>query len=371
MDFLVERSDLLKELNFVRNAVERRNTIPILSHFLMEADGFELRISATDLEIAARTICQAKVKAKGSAVLPGLRLLDLVRSAPEGEIRCRTLERNWGNVTYGRSSFKLVGLPKDDFPRLPRVPAPIAEVDATVLADCVEKTSFATSVEESRYFLNGALLKLRPDGVTMAATDGHRLALIARKHRSTDLKEQVSVLIPRRALIALRRLAGEGGEGASVKLSKDKSHVFFSLGSGLVAARLLEGQFPNYESVLPKENEKVVELDRETLEGTIRRAALLADGRSHGICLAFEKDRLEVSASSADYGEAKEVIKTLYSQGPLQIGFNAEYILDFLGAVRTATAIRVEMKDDASAAQFRASGGNSDGYLYVLMPLRF
>jgi DNA polymerase III subunit beta len=370
MDFSVEKSDLLKDLNFVRSAAEKRTTIPILSHFLLEAEGFELRISATDLEIAARTLCQAKVRTKGAAVVPGVRFLDIVRSAPDGEIRCRALENNWVNVTYERSSFKLVGLPKSDFPTLPHVPEPIARVDAALLADCVEKTAFAMSAEESRYVLNGALLKLHPEGVTMVATDGHRLALVERKHPSAGLEEEVSLLVPRKALIALLRLADEGGKGASVELSKDKSHIFFALGSRLLAVRLLEGQFPNYESVLPKENGKVVELDREKLNGAIRRVTLLADSRVHGIQLALGKNRLEVSASSADYGEAKEVIETGYSQDLLQIGFNAEYLLDFLGAVGTANSVRIELKDAESAAQFRVAGDDSDGYRYVLMPLR-
>ncbi len=370
MDFFVEKSDLMKELNFVRSAVEKRNTIPALSHILLEAEGSELRISATDLEIAARTTCPAKVKTKGEAVIPGLRFLEIVRSAPDGEIRCWGLENNWVNVTYRRSSFKLVGLPKDDFPKLLRVPAPIAKVDAAVLTDCVDKAAFAMSAEESRFVLNGALLKLHPDGVTMVATDGHRLALVERKHQSPGLAEEVSVLVPRKALIALRRLADEGGAGTSAEMSKDKSHVFFALGTRLLAARLLEGQFPNYQSVLPKENGKAVELDRETLEGMIRRVALLADGRVHGICLTLGTNRLEVSSSSADYGEAKEVIDTPYAQGDFQIGFNAEYVLDFLGAVRTAAVIRAELKDAESAVQFRVAGDGSDGYRYVLMPLR-
>jgi DNA polymerase-3 subunit beta len=370
MDFLIEKQDLLKELTFVRSAVEKRATIPVLSHFLLEADGFELRISATDLEIVARTTCPAKVKAKGAAVVPGLRLLDIVRSAPNGEIRCRALENNWVNVTYGRSSFKLVGLPKEDFPKLPRVPAPIAKIDAAVLADSVGKTSFAISAEESRYFLNAALLKLRADGVTMVATDGHRLALVERKDQSLGLKVDLAVLVPRKAIVALRRVVEEEGEAASVEFSKDKSHVFFALGTRLLAARLLEGQFPNYESVLPRENGKAIELDREALEGTIRRVALLADRQMHGICLALQKNRLEISANSADYGEAKEVIETLYDQDSLQIGFNAEYLLDFLGAVRSARAIRVELKDAESAAQFKAIGDGFDGYQYVLMPFR-
>jgi DNA polymerase III subunit beta len=239
MDVSVEKSELLKELNFVRSAIERRSAIPILSHFLLEAEGFELKITATDLEIAARTTCPAKVRTKGTAVIPGLRFLDIVRSASDGEIRCRALENNWVNVTYQRSSFKLVGLPKSDFPKLPRLPEPIAKVDAALLADCVAKTSFAMSVEESRYVLNGALLKLHAEGVTMVATDGHRLALIERKHPSPGLMEEVSVLVPRKALIALRRLADEGDEGTMIEVSKDKSHLFFALGSRVLAARLL------------------------------------------------------------------------------------------------------------------------------------
>ncbi len=370
MDFFVEKSDLFKELNFVRSAVEKRATIPVLSHFLLEADGFELKISATDLEIAARTTCPAKVKTKGSAVVPGLRFLDIIRSAPEGEIRCRALENKWVNVTYGRSSFKLVGLPKDDFPQLPRVPEAVAKINAALLAGCVEKTGFAMSAEESRYFLNGALLKLRADGVTMVATDGHRLALVEQQHQSLGLKGELAILVPRKAVFAVQRLANEADGATSVELSKDKSHVFFSLGSRLLAARLLEGQFPNYESVLPKENGKVIDLDRETFEGAVRRAALLADGQMHGVCLALEKDRLEVSASSADYGEAREVIETAYAREALQIGFNAEYLLDFLGAVRSATDIRIELKDAESAAQFRVVGEGEDGLRYVLMPLR-
>ena len=370
MDFFVEKQDLLKELTFVRSAVEKRATIPILSHFLLEADGFELKISATDLEIAARTACPTKGKTKGSAIVPGLRFLDIIRSAPDGEIRCRALENNWVNVTYQRSSFKLVGLPKEDFPKLPRLPGSVAKIDAALLADCVEKTAFAMSSEESRYVLNGALLKLHPEGVTMVATDGHRLAVVEQTHASPGLKEEVSVLVPRKALFALGRLANEGVGGAAVEISKNKSHLFFAVGSRLLATRLLDGQFPDYKSVLPKENGKVIELDREAFEGSIRRVALLADGQMHGICLTLGNGRLEVSASSADYGEAKEVIETVYDQDGLQIGFNADYVLDFLGAVRSANAIRVELKDAESAAEFRAIGDASDGYRYVLMPLR-
>ena len=371
MDFFAEKSDLLKELNFVRSAVEKRNTIPILSHFLLEAEGFELKITATDLEIAARTICQAKVKTKGAAVVPGLRFLEIVRSAPDGEIRCRTLENQSVQVTYGRSSFKLVGLGKDDFPKFPALPESIASLAAGLLADCIEKTSFAVSEEESRYLLNGALLKLKADGLRMVATDGHRLALVERKVQILDLKQESSLLIPRRALALLRRLAEEDREGLSVEISKDKSHMFFSAGTSILASRLLTGEFPNYESVLPKENGKMVELNREAFQAVVRRVSLLADERVPGVRLSLEKNQLEVSASSPEYGEAKEIVETRYDQEAMQVGFNAEYLLEFLGAVSGTTSIHMQVKDAESAAELRPSGDDGEHYRYVLMPLRF
>lgn len=237
MDFFVEKAELLKQLNFVRGAVEKRATIPILSHFLLEADGFELRITATDLEITARAACQAKMRTKGAAVIPGLRFLEIIRCAENGEIRCCGLENHSMQITYGRSCFKLVGLAKSDFPQSPSVPEPMAKVNAGVLADCIGKTSFAVSEEESRCVLNGALLKLKPDGLTMVATDGHRLALAEQKTRIPDLKEDVSVLIPRRSLLMLPHLAEQDGDGGNVEMSKDESHVYFTAGSRILASR--------------------------------------------------------------------------------------------------------------------------------------
>jgi DNA polymerase-3 subunit beta len=370
MDFLAEKASLLKQLNFARSAVEKKTTIPILSHFLIEADGFELRITATDLEIAARAACPAKVKSRGAAVIPAQRFFDIVRSAPDGEIRCRALENHWVQVTYERSSYKLVGLAKNDFPKLPDTPKPVANVAAEVLADCVEKTSFAMSADESRYVLNAALLKLRSDGVTMAATDGHRLALVERKIETPGLKEEISLLVPRKTLASLRRLADESGEGARVELSKDESHLFFGAGSRLLVARQITGQFPNYESVLPKDNGKVVELNREAFEAVVRRVALLADDRLHGIRLSLAKNKMEVFAASPEYGEAKELVEAQYGQEDMQIGFNAEYVLDFLGAVGASDSIRMQLKDAESAAEFHPLGDDSQHYRYVLMPVR-
>ncbi|MHB8525771.1 MAG: DNA polymerase III subunit beta [Candidatus Acidiferrales bacterium] len=371
MDFFAEKSDLINTLNFVRNAVEKRSTIPILSHFLLEAEGFELRLTATDLEVTARTTCQAKVRTKGAAVVPGLRFLEIVRSAESGEIRCRSLENHSVQITYGRSSFKIVGLAKSDYPKFPNVPEPTAKLNAGVLADCVTRTSFAVSEEESRYVLNGALLKLKPDGATMVATDGHRLALVERKMQIPDLKAEFSVLIPRKALMLLPRLVEDGEEDAVVEISKDESHLYFAFGPRVLASRLLTGQFPNYESVLPKENSKVVQLNSEELEDVVRRVSLLADDRLRGVRFALDKDRLEVSASSPEYGEAKETIEGQYEHEAVNIGFNAQYLLDFLRAATGATSLHMLVKDAESAAEFRPCGNDGEHDRYVLMPLRF
>jgi DNA polymerase III subunit beta len=371
MDFFAERSDLVKALAFIRNAVEKRSTIPTLSHFLLEAEGFELRLTATDLEITARTTCQAKVRTKGAAVVLGLRFLEIVRSAESGEIRCRSLENHSVQITYGRSSFKLVGLAKSDYPKSPSMPEPIANLNAGLLADCVTRTSFAVSEEESRYVLNGALLKLNSDGLTMVATDGHRLALVERKVQIPHVKAEFSVLIPRKALVLLPRLGEEGEEDAVVEISKDESHLYFALGPRMLASRLLTGQFPNYESVLPKENGKVVQLNSEELEDVVRRVSLLADDRLSGVRFALDKDRLEVTASSTEYGEAKECIEAQYSHEAVNIGFNAQYVLDFLRAATGATSIRMQVKDAESAVEFRPCGDDGGRNRYILMPLRF
>lgn len=371
MDFFIERSELLAQLSFVRNALEKRATIPILSHLLFEADGFEVRITATDLEVTARTTCQAKVRTKGAAVVPGVRFFEIVRSAESGKIHCRSLENHSVQITYGRSSFKLVGLAKSDYPKSPSMPEPIAKLNAGLLADCVTRTSFAVSEEESRYVLNGALLKLNPNGLTMVATDGHRLALAERKVQIPDVKAEFSVLIPRKALVLLPRLAEDGEGDAVVEISKDESHLYFALGPRLLASRLLTGQFPNYESVLPKENGELVQLNAEEFENVIRRVSLLADDRLRGVRFALDKDRLEVSASSPEYGEAKECIEAQYGHEPVNIGFNAQYLLDFLCAATRATSIRMQVKDAESAAEFRPCGDDGGQDRYILMPLRF
>jgi len=370
MEFLSPKSALLKELDLVQGVVEKKTTIPILSNLLLEVGDSNLRISATDMELGVRSSCPAKVKKEGAGTVPAKRLLDIIRSLPEAEVKVKALENHWIQVTCERSSFKLVGMAKDNFPVLPAAPKHLAGLPATVLATVIDRTIFAISSEETRYTLNGALLLLKPQGVSMVATDGHRLALIEREVEVEGLSNELRILIPKKAMGELRKLLAEGGEEAKVQLAKDDSHLFFSLGERLLISRMLTGNFPNYEAVLPRENNKLIELDKELVTAAIRRVALLADERSRAVRLQLDKGRLEVFSSSGEYGEATEVLDAEYQGDPLQIGFNYQYLLDFLNVVSNGGKVRLELKDEQSAGQLRPADDTPYRYRYVVMPMR-
>jgi DNA polymerase-3 subunit beta len=370
MEFSAKKSDLLKELNLTQGVVEKKTTIPILSNLLLEFEGSGVRVSATDLELGVRCSCPAKVKKEGAGTVPARRLLEIVRSLPESEIRFKILENHWVQVTCERSSFKLVGMAKDNFPVLPAIPKPLATIPANVLRVLILRTIFAISSEESRYTLNGALLLLKPDSVSMIATDGHRLALVEGETQVAGISNELRALIPKKAMGELERLLNESDEQAPVQFAKDESHLFFSVGERVLIARMLTGQFPNYEAVLPRENNRIVELNKDLVTAAIRRVALLADERSRAMRIQVDKDRLEVFCSSGEYGEAHEVLDAQYQGDAMQIGFNYQYLLDFLNVVGEGGKIRLELKDEQSAGQLRPSDEEGYRYRYVVMPMR-
>jgi DNA polymerase-3 subunit beta len=370
MDFSIEKSQLLKELALTQGVVEKKTTIPILSNLLVEAEEGILRISATDLDLGVCCHCPAKVKSPGSGTIPAKRLLEIVRSLPEAEVHFKALENHWVQLTCERSSFKLVGMARDNFPMLPTVPPALATLPANVFATVIQKTVFAISNEESRYTLNGGLLLLKPGSVTMVATDGHRLAVIERDIEVPGLKNELRLLIPKKAMGELVRLLSEGEGELPVSISKDESHLFFSLGQRVLICRMLTGQFPNYEAVLPRENNRVLELDKEIISAAVRRVALLADERSRAVRMRLEKGQLEISSSSGEYGEAREVLDTSYQDEAMQIGFNYQYLLDFFGVLEGAGKINLELKDEQSAGQLRPVEQGAYRYRYVVMPMR-
>jgi DNA polymerase-3 subunit beta len=370
MEFSTKKSDLLRELNLTQGVVERKTTIPILSNVLLEFEGASVRISATDLELGVRCGCPAKVKKEGAATVPAKRLLEIVRSLPEADIRFKVLENHWVQVTCERSSFKLVGMAKDNFPVLPPIPNALATIPASTLIGLIHRTIFAISSEESRYTLNGALLLLKPDSISMVATDGHRLALVERGTPVGGISNELRALVPKKAMGELLRLLPESEEETPVQFSKDESHLFFSVGERVLISRMLTGQFPNYEAVLPRENTKIVELDKDRITAAVRRVALLADERSRAIRVQVDKERLEVFSSSGEYGEAYETLDAQYEGEALQIGFNYQYLLDFFNVLGEGGKVRLELKDEQSAGQLRPGDEETYRYRYVVMPMR-
>lgn len=369
MEFSVKKYDLLRELDLTQGLVERKTTIPILSNLLCEAKGSRLDITATDLELSIRTSCEAKVKKEGAGTIPAKKLHDLVRLLPEGEIKFKLLENHWVQITSDRKTYKLVGMSKENFPALPSFPHSLIKIPVKLVADLIAKTTFAISLEESRYTLNGALLVLKPGSITMVATDGHRLAMVETDHKLEGFSTETRVLIPKKAMTEIQRLSGESSDDDVIDFAQDESHLFFQFGPRLLTSRKLTGQFPNYEAVLPREVNKTVVIERAELQDALRRVSQLADQRSHAVKFMLAKEGLEISASSPEYGEAKEAIEKEFSGEPITIGFNAQYLLDFLGATEEGP-ISFELKDEQSAGQLRPITDESSRYRYVVMPMR-
>ena len=368
MEFTVSKSDLVKELSLAQGVVEKKTTIPILSNMLIEASGEAIELTATDLEIGLRSSCPAKVATPGSVTVPAKKLLDYVRLLDEGTVAMRLLENFWVQIKAKRSVTRMVGMSRENFPALPPLPSALTSIPAGTLLDLIGKTIFAISIEESRYTLNGALLLIGADSLCMIATDGHRLAHIENSY-SSGVSAEARALVPKKALGEIQRLVGEVAPDTQVEFGRDESHLFFRVGSRLLISRMLTGQFPNYEAVLPKENNRAVVLDREQVTAALRRVSQFADERSHAVRMQLGPNEVKLSSSSSEAGESEETLETEYSDEPLQIGFNSQYLLDFLAAANSGP-VCFEFKDEQSAGQLRPAGEDGGRYRYVVMPMR-
>ena len=369
MEFTISKQDLAKELSLSQGVVEKKTTIPVLSNVFLEAQGEELSLTSTDLELWVRCVCPAQVKHAGASTLPARKLLDYVRLLPDAELAVKIGENHAASITCGRSRTRMAGLSRENFPELPRMPAPVAQIPGGLLSGLITKTVFAISTEGARYTLNGALLLLKPESITMVATDGHRLAFVEAACQFEGIGGQLRALVPKKALVEIQRLSEEAGPNQPVALSSDENHLFFQFGLRLLATRKLTGQFPDYERVLPRENETPVVLNRDELASAIRRVSQFADERSHAIRLAMGAGELKLAGSGSETGESEETLPIDAAIPQVQIGFNAQYFLDFLGAVASEN-VRLEVKDEQSAGQMRPAGELDHNYRYVVMPMR-
>jgi DNA polymerase-3 subunit beta len=369
MEFVVRKNDLVRELQLFQGIVERKNTIPILANVLMEASGNEVRFLATDLEVALRSRCPATITKGGSLTLPAKKFYEIVRSLPETDIRI-TEDKNGVRIAAERFESRMQTLPRDDFPTLPESggQAP-ATLPRDGLKEMVAKTQFAITGEDTRYFLNGALFVLRGDSMSLVATDGHRLALVTAKRdgKTKNDAEEVRPILPKKTLGELGRLIAEG-EG-DVGFERGENHLFFSVGDRLLISRMIDGQFPAYERVIPKGNDKHIEFERDRLTNAVKRVALLSNERSRAVKFQIESGKVDVTSSSPELGEARETLAVDYSGQPMQICFNAQYVSDFLSVITTDT-VALDLKDEVSQAVMSPIGAEGYEYTYVIMPMR-
>src|SRR6201987_3157431 len=370
MEITVSKFELLRELTATQGVVERKTTIPILSNYLFEAAGDKLSLTATDLDLSLRTSCVAKVKKEGACTIPARKLHDYVKLLPDADMTIKLLENHWVSIRCGRSNTKMVGMARSNFPSLPTFPtAGAVKIPAQVLRAMIAKTGFAIANEESRYTLNAGLMVLKPESITMVATDGHRLAHIERGGEKFDgISGEMKTLVPKKAMDELKSLL-DSTDTETVEFAKDESTLFFRIGPRLLTSRQLTGQFPNFEAVLPKDNNKLVTLNGEDFNAAIRRVAQFSDERSRAARLRLEKGELKLSASSTETGESEDSLETPYQGDGLTIGFNATYILDFLKAVGSGD-VSLELKDPQSAGQLRPLGSEEYKYRYIVMPMR-
>jgi len=372
MEISVSRQELLRELTATQSVVERKTTIPILSNFLIEAADDKLAITGTDLDQSMKTSCPAKVKKSGACTIPARKLYDYIKLLGDGDISIKLLENHWVQIRAGRSNTKMVGMARANFPQVPEFPeSSVTKIPASSLKNLISKTIFAISNEESRYTLNGALLVLKAESLTMVATDGHRLAHIEKSGESlSNISGEKKTLIPRKALAELQSLLSASDE-EHLEFADDEQTLFFRIGHRTLTSRKLTGQFPNYEAVMPRDNNKFVVVRSEDLNASIQRVAQFADERSGAIKIRIEQNELKISSSSTDSGESEDVIETPYNFDPIVVGFNSAYLLDFLKATGNSGEVRLEFKDAQSAGQMRPEDGGDDyKYRYIIMPMR-
>jgi DNA polymerase-3 subunit beta len=369
MEIIVNKSDLLRELQLFQGIVERKNTIPILANVLLDAHDSSIGFLATDLEVGLRSKCDAKVVASGSVTLPAKKFYEIVKSLPDTDVHLVT-DKNGVRLSADRFDSRMQTLPREDFPTLPEsAVSGGALLPRTALREMVAKTQFAITGEDTRFFLNGALFVMRADSMSLVATDGHRLALVTvpRNGKSGKSDQEDRPILPKKTLGELGRLMAEGD--ADIQFERGENHLFFKMGDRILISRMIDGQFPAYERVIPKGNDKHIEFERDRLTNAVKRVALMSNERSRAVKFQIEKGKVDVTSSSPDLGEAHEEISVDYAGGPMQICFNAQYVLDFLAAVSTDT-VSLDLKDEVSQAVVKPVGAEGYDYTYVIMPMR-
>jgi DNA polymerase-3 subunit beta len=396
MEFKIKQSVLKEELGYIQGVVEKKTTIPVLSNILIESLGEgEVRIVGTDLDCTIRCDVEAEVIRKGAICIQARKLFDIVRALESGDVHFKREENEWVTMKSSRASYRLAGVNREQFPEIPSFKSTPLRLPAETFAYFIRNTAFAITNEQSRFTLSGAKFIIAGGSAKMVTTDGHRLAYVERAIDNQDAA--MDTLIPRKALLELVKLSRGVGD---VAFGEDQNHIYFETEGRLLITRKLSGQFPNYEMVMPKDNDKTAVFDLEEMRSAVRRMSLIADDRNRSIRIDVRDGEMEVSAQSAEEGEGTEVVQADYTGPEMRLGFNWQYLLEFLtnaatGDVFLASAepesagddsngaaaapakesrgplrINFEFKDPNAQTQMSIAGETTYDYKYIVMPLR-
>jgi DNA polymerase-3 subunit beta len=366
MDFRIEKTQLLRGLYLASGIADRKSTMPILANVLLRTEGKErVLCAATDLNVAVMASLPARVEQEGGLTLGARQFHEIVKGLSGEEVHLRRTEQNWAEIKAGRAEFKLVGMADREYPKLPAVgEAKLFEVDSAGLRDMIGKTIFSVSSDETRQHLAGVLFECDGTRARMVSTDGHRLSKVGRE-LSGGPKLETGVLIPRKGVAEIRRLL-EGRE-QKTEVGVHQGHFVVRADDIALTVKLSDGQFPPYEQVIPKDNDKVIKVPREELLEALRRVAIMASDKTMGIRLGVDKGRLSIEADNPDLGTARENIEVGYKGAAVQVGFNARYFIELLGEMHSPE-VQVEIAGELDPAVVRPGDGSD--YVGVVMPMR-
>jgi len=373
MKLRIAREELLTALQRVQGVVEKRNTMPILSNILLEAKPDGVDILATDLEIGMRGLYKATVQEPGSITLSARKLYEILKELRDGEIELSTSENNWATIQAGKSQFKVVGLSSSEYPALPAIEREgLTPLAGSGLLSLIRKTLFAVGDNDARYILNGLLVTLttaeKKTTLRLVGTDGHRLAVAEQEVGATggkDTPKEIKAIIPKKAAHEMQRLLEEGDGEPLIGFTKNL--MIFRKSGLLLTSRLMEGNYPNYQQVIPKEQGKRVTADKAELEGALRRVAVLSRDKTNAVKVTFTSGHMTLFSSNPDFGEATEELPARYGGETLTTGFNARYLLEVLGVV-DGEAVSLQMDTPLSPCLIREPG--NAGFTCVVMPIK-
>ncbi|WKZ32845.1 MAG: DNA polymerase III subunit beta [Thermodesulfobacteriota bacterium] len=366
MKFTIGKPDFIKVLQRIQGIVEKRNTMPILANVLLDASKGKVTIMATDLEVFIRDSAQAGVSEEGSVTVNARKVFEIAKELPGDQIDVSTGKEDKLTLKAGKARFNIMGLPAKEFPSFPDPEeGSLQPIDGGTMRNMIDKTSFAVSTDETRYNINGFLLEREDGRIKMVATDGHRLALIMSEGDNIAKGQKEGVLLPRKGVMEMKKVLDE--KDGEFFLGITQKNAVMKRENTVITVRLLEGEFPDYRRVIPKDNDKVVSAKREELLSSLKRVSILSTDKIKGVKFSFSNSKLVLSSSSPDIGEATEEVDIKYSEDDIDIAFNARYFIDVLEALKEED-VTINLKDSLSPGIIRPAGG--EDYTYIIMPMR-